>query len=377
MGLPLASEEEQAFIDALDRALAEKSSPGVDQPGSERLERQVTEMGLFSFALSPEVGGGGASLAALGEAVRSLGGPMASAPLFSQTVACALLALCDGGAARVTDYLSGDRRLTTDLGDSLAVSAGISRGRPVTAHETGGEMVLDGVLPLVMSADAGGDVLFTARDAAGRAVWVVLPLSHEGVTVEEFSSVDPTRRFASVRLVEATVPRSTVPACGPLSDESVDRLLALSALLVCMDSVGVAQSSLDRTVEHVMQREQFGQPVGLFQAVQHKCADMLIAVRSSHIAARGMLERFGRGEHDLAEVLAVRGHVLTATTAAVETSIQLHGGIGFTWERGEHLRLRRCSVNEALVLDLRDSRDFVARDAFAQEGKPELNPEGV
>jgi alkylation response protein AidB-like acyl-CoA dehydrogenase len=372
MILPLASADEQAFIDALERALPDKS----DQPGDERVVQLVSEMGLFSFALPADAAGEGASLAALGEAVRALANRLAPASLFAQTLACVLLANCGDGAQRVGDYLTGDRRLTTDVGHSLAAAAGVSRAMPVTAQDAGDHIVLNGTLPLVLNAHADADVLFTARGPDGRTLWVVLPLTHEGVTVEEFATVDRTRQFATVRLADVVVARSPAPAFGVLTGDSAQILLALATMLMCMDSVGVAQSSLDRTTEYVMQRTQFGQPVGLFQAVQHKAADMQIAVRSSHIAARSMLERLDHRECDLAGVLAVRGHVLTATSRAVETSIQLHGGIGFTWERGEHLRLRRCSVNEALLLDLTAGRDFVARDAFTQARKSEPDWEG-
>jgi alkylation response protein AidB-like acyl-CoA dehydrogenase len=106
----------------------------------------------------------------------------------------------------------------------------------------------------------------------------------------------------------------------------------------------------------VMVREQFGQPVGTFQAVQHMCADMLIAARSSHIAARDALDASGDLSDNVTDAILTRGYVGAATSRVAELAIQLHGGIGYTWERGEHLSLRRCYLNSMLILDTRHGR---------------------
>jgi alkylation response protein AidB-like acyl-CoA dehydrogenase len=360
MALPLASPDEQVFVDSVEKALDEIAPDSLESGDGGSGDPRLLAMGLWSFAVPDDMGGGGGSAAALGEVVRAAGGRLTSGVLFSRMLATALLTRC-GAAEHVAKYTDRDDWVTTDLAFSLAAAAGVGPAAPVVATTTAGSRtVLDGSLDLVVH-NADADLFVVARHADSGGFWAVVPAGHPGVTVEEFPTVDPTRRFDVVRLRGVEVGPTDG---GPLSHETVVTLLALSAMLVSMDSIGAAQTALDRTVEYVMQREQFGSPIGLFQAVQHKCADMLIDVRSAHTATRLVLEAFDGGGPDLPEALAIHGYTVQAAVHAVELSIQLHGGIGFTWEHGQHLLLRRCHVNADLILAAASRRDFLTRSAL-------------
>jgi alkylation response protein AidB-like acyl-CoA dehydrogenase len=219
---------------------------------------------------------------------------------------------------------------------------------------------LDGSVEFVLDADLAERLLVAVETEDGERVLALADRSDESVTVEELTGLDLTRRLSTVRF-DGT--RSTTLATG---DEAAAAWVSgddLGALLACADSVGCSDRLVELTVEYALQRVAFGKTIAHYQAVKHKCADMLYWLESSRVA----LHHAARQTDGSALSLAVgRAKSLAgeACSRLAGESLQVHGGIGFTWEHDLHLYLRRIKTNEVLFGDPAWHRHRIA---------PELN----
>ncbi|MFF5938487.1 acyl-CoA dehydrogenase family protein [Streptomyces sp. NPDC012508] len=333
--------------------------------------RMSGTLGLPGLALPEEYGGVGCGPAELALACEETGRALAPSPLLA-TALLAAPAICALGAERQrADLLPriADGSLTCALavpGTSLALALGLTgdnqswvagggRAGGVQARATDegwqlyGEVtqVLDGHSAglLVVAAHAGGfarsrTLLFLVRGEAAGLVRVRQP------------TLDTTRTQASIQLrdVDAEL----------LGEEPVDVLGTLAATgrtaaaALAAEAIGAAQAALDRTVEYVGSREQFGRPVGSFQAVKHRVADLYVQVE----AARSLT--YGAAREPAIGALALAAALEALRTVAGET-IQLHGGIGFTWEHEAHLYIKRATADELLFGPARRLRERAAQ----------------
>ncbi|PEG59042.1 acyl-CoA/acyl-ACP dehydrogenase [Mycolicibacterium boenickei] len=193
--------------------------------------------------------------------------------------------------------------------------------------------------------DAAGAqrLLLPARDADGVAVLVDVALDAPGLTVTEQPVLDETRRLATVTAEGVEVGEDAVWRFDGDAEEQLRKLVERAALAVACDSLGVAQTMLDTTVAYTGVRQQFGRPIGSFQAVKHACADMLVTIAVARQLVNAAIA--------LPEPRAVSMAKAYVTEAAVEVAgkaMQLHGGIGYTWESGVHVYLKRAALNRSL-----------------------------
>ncbi|WP_405412396.1 acyl-CoA dehydrogenase [Streptomyces rubiginosohelvolus] len=273
-----------------------------------------------------------------------------------------------GGAPVTADALVGALRelAAGDRTAALALTPGTLTATPsATGHR------LDGTAPPVLSADAADLLLLPAATPDGER-WFLVDAGAEGLTVRPHRSVDPTRPTAEVRADAVFVPTDRAV---PIADPGLVRDLA--TVLLAADACGTAARSLDTAVAHAAVREQFGRPIGAFQAVKHLCADMLVRLEQTRAltwdAARAVDEETGAeaaedgaaGSEAAASETAgseaagpqARGLVaaLAAATApeaaytCAKDAIQILGGIGFTWEHDAHLQLRRAVLARQLL----------------------------
>jgi alkylation response protein AidB-like acyl-CoA dehydrogenase len=175
------------------------------------------------------------------------------------------------------------------------------------------------------------------------------------VTVTPLSTLDMTRPQARVELASA-------PA-RPLTDDAavIDRVMATAAIMLAAEQVGGAQRCLDMAVEYAKIRVQFGRPIGSFQAIKHKCADMLVDVESARSAAyyaASVLD--DNSESPLVAAALAKAHCSSAYTRVAAENIQIHGGIGFTWEHPAHLYFKRAKTSEILFGDPAWQRERLA-----------------
>jgi alkylation response protein AidB-like acyl-CoA dehydrogenase len=288
-------------------------------------KRLTAELGLTGLAVPEAHGGSGGSFLELAVALEEAGRVLLRAPLLSTAVAAT--ALVDAGAADLVPRL-------VDGSTSAAIVVG-----DVSAAGPAGDL-LSGTVPQVVDAASAGLLLVTVGDtlyAVDAAIAVIEPVE----------PLDPTRRLARVRL-DGTHGRPVGPAAHALD---------LLYVALAAESVGAARAVLERTVAYLKVRQQFGRPLGSFQALRHRVADLTVeleaATSTAWYAARAAAER----SPELAVVAPLAKATATdAFTHIAGESIQLHGGIGFTWEHDAHLYFKRAWTTALMHGDARTLR---------------------
>ncbi|OBK86441.1 acyl-CoA dehydrogenase [Mycolicibacter heraklionensis] len=252
-----------------------------------------------------------------------------------------------GRAAAASHYL-GSAVLTVGLLNSLQDSevrdgllADVAAGRTRVAAVIGGSFTLDTDRRLTGQADfvpdaAGADrLLVAAADPGGADVIVVA----EGLTITAQPLLDETRSVA-------TVTADGIKADGVLRGNGTAALHNRAALAVACDSLGLAEAMLAATVDYAKTRTQFGRPIGSFQAVKHACADMLV---KTSVARALIREAVNASDADADTAVAMaKSYTCAAAVDVVGKALQLHGGIGYTWESGIHVYLKRATFNRSL-----------------------------
>jgi alkylation response protein AidB-like acyl-CoA dehydrogenase len=241
-------------------------------------------------------------------------------------------------------------------GETIATPAVFERPRgwdhtaiDTTATRSGDGWRLDGTKRYVIEGAVADVFLVAARVDDGLGVFVV-PAGTDGCTVEGVPSLDATRRLATLHLSGVKLPDDALLGGGPVDGALRRTMLLWTAALAC-EQVGGARQCLDLSVEYAKSRHQFGRPIGSFQAVKHRCAEMLMKVEH----ARSVAYHAARSAHDPQEMVIaapLAGSVASEAYmwAAAET-IQIHGGIGFTWEHDAHLYLKRAKTSSLMLGD--------------------------
>ncbi|WP_433147845.1 acyl-CoA dehydrogenase family protein [Actinomadura nitritigenes] len=284
--------------------------------------KEFAGLGLLGLHLPEEHGGGGYGLPELVVVAEEIGRAVAPGPLVPTMAASAVIAArgSDEQRARLLpDLASGEVPAALGLDGSVTVDGGTASGEAV---------VLGGGLAGLLLLTAGDDVVIVRPDA-------------EGVTVEVPANLDPSRRAARVRLDGASVEVVAGAAA---------HATAIARALYSAEAVGGALECVESATEYAKVRQQFGRTIGTFQAVKHHCANMLVAAELG-TAAVWDAARAASGPSDQFELAAAIAAAL-AVPAFLDDSglnIQVHGGIGFTWEHDAHLLMRRAAAIEAVV----------------------------
>jgi len=323
-------------------------------------DRMATELGLHGLAVPEEYGGAGFSFTELGVVLEEMGRALLCAPFFASVVLAAeLLKAIDDEQAR-KDYLpgiaSGDTIATVALTEDDGGWAPSSV--TVRAVRDGGTWRLTGTKTYVPDGLSAGLILVVARTADGIGVFAVEG-SADGLTRQALPTMDQTRKQAGLRF-DATQAR----LLGGQADgwAAVGRMLQVAAIGLAVEQAGGAQRALEMAVEYAKLREQFGRPIGSFQAIKHKCASMLVTVESMKSAAYYGLWAVSSGGDELPLVASVaKAFCSDGYTMVTAENIQIHGGIGFTWEHPAHLYLKRARSSRVLLGGPDFHRDIVAR----------------
>ncbi|MBJ7336465.1 acyl-CoA dehydrogenase family protein [Mycolicibacterium sp.] len=309
----------------------------------------LVEFGLPGLAVAESLGGGGARPRLLYAALEEAGKALAAAPLVP-TVTALEVALHSGAKALVQRISEGaTAAFVVPLDDGGWVTAG-----PTLPTWNGS--ALTGVVPVVAGAPSA-EVLVVLASDGNDAVLVALDASADGVTVHAQQPLDLTATIGAVSLEDAA---GEVLADGAEVSKILRHARHQAALAVAADSVGVGARALAMSVQWAGERHQFGRPIGSFQAVSHRCADMLVALEGARSQVLAAAE-LGGDESDYLVDLAVAA-ALDAGVLATEGALQIHGGVGFTWEHPIHLLLRRAQANAVLT-----GRADVLRDRAARE----------
>ncbi|MBL7496802.1 acyl-CoA/acyl-ACP dehydrogenase [Frankia sp. CNm7] len=330
---------------------------------------QLAEAGWLGLEVPEQLDGAGVTFAETAVVCQELGRAAVRAPYLGTAVlgAGVLLAAepCAGRDELLGALASGAPRLAVALptGDA-ALGARAAAVSFRLAGGAGGATTLDGRADFVPDAAGADTLLVPALDEAGAPVVVRLDPAQPGLEVTETPVLDVSRGVGSVAAAGAVVdPGAVWPLVG--DGWSALRLLhARAALAVACDALGVAEAMMETTVAYVGVRQQFGRPIGSFQAVKHGCADMFIQVSVGRglvadavraLASVGQ-DVGGATAPDLAEDLAAvetavsraKSYVGAAAVDVAGKAMQLHGGIGYTWESGVHRYLKRAALSRSL-----------------------------
>ena len=288
----------------------------------------AAEMGLAGMAVPERFGGGGASLREAAVVLEELGRGLAPVPFLSSAVV-ATTALLSAGEADLLAKLAA--------GESVAVLAVPLSTAPgaASAGVTVDNGRLSGTVTNVADALAADVLLVLAGDGL-----YAVDATAEGVTRTPVVSFDLTRPLADVALAGVD---GRLVAHGPAASDAVSAALTAGAALLASEQLGVAEWCLETTVAYVKIRHQFGRPVGSFQAVKHRLADIWVELTQARAVARYAADCAATGDADLPVAAALaQAFVAPVAVKAAEEAVQLHGGIGFTWEHPAHLFLKRA-----------------------------------
>jgi alkylation response protein AidB-like acyl-CoA dehydrogenase len=318
------------------------------------------QLGLQGLAIPEEFGGSGYSYVELGVVLEEMGRSLLCAPYFSTVVLAANTLLHCGDESAQKEYLPGIASGETVA--TLAFTEPSGRwdadGIQMQASVSGDNWTLDGEKMYVIEGHTADLLLVAARTGAGISLFAV-PSDASGVTRTPLSTMDQTRKQAKVEF--SGTPARLVGTDGAGWD-TLDRVLDLAAVGLAAEQVGGAQKCLEMSVEYAKVRVQFGRPIGSFQAIKHKCADMLLEVESAKSAAYYAMWAASELNDELPVVASLaKAYCSDAYFHAAAENIQIHGGIGFTWEHPAHLYFKRAKSSELLLGDPTYHRELLAQ----------------
>src|SRR5271168_5334819 len=364
MGIALTDDHREladvarGFLTSQKARWAARSLLDATDEGRPAFWQGIVELGWLGLHIDEEHGGSGYGLPELVVVVEELGRAVAPGPFVPTVIASAVIAK-DGTSEQKSLLLPGlvDGTVTAGIG----LNSGVQVTDGVASGEAG--IVLGAGLAELLLIAAGEDVLLLER---GRS----------GVSVEVPGNLDPTRRSGRVRLDNVSVGSDDIVVGARES------ALARARTLLAAEAVGGTSDCVDAAVDYAKVRQQFGRTIATFQAVKHHCANMLVASESATAAvwdaSRAASEDLSEDETQFRLSAAVAAaHAIPAYARNAELNIQVHGGIGFTWEHDAHLHLRRALVTSSLFGGDAPAADVFDRTASGgvRENSLDLPPE--
>ncbi len=322
--------------------------------------QMANELGLQSLIIPEEFGGQGYTYVELTVVLEEMGRSLLCAPYFSTVVLATNTLLHSGDDAAKKDLLPG-----IASGDTIATVAFTEAngkwdesGIEATATQDGDTWKISGEKMFVLDGHTANLIIVAARTGAGVSLFAVEG-DAAGLTRTALSTMDQTRKQAKLELdgVEGRLIGSEGAGWTVLG-----RVLDLAAVGLAAEQVGGAQLVLEMAVQYAKDRVQFGRPIGSFQAIKHKCADMLLEVESAKSAAYYAAWCASELNDELPSVASLaKAYCSEAYFHATAENIQIHGGIGFTWEHPAHLYFKRAKSSELLFGDPTYHRELLAQ----------------
>ncbi len=345
------SAEQDDFRQAVRTTLAAEAPPAyvramIDDPVGVTAELWETMAGLgWLGVLVPESAGGlGLGLVDLVVLQEELGALPFPGPSLSSAVLATLAAVRLGADDLLGDLASGRRRGTVAVeepGHGGPLDAIAARATAPPGGAPDGEVVLEGVKPLVLDGASADWALVVAHDEAGLATFLL-----EAPGAETVPALDVTRKVARLALDGRRARR-----VGPPGDQRAlwARILDDLAVAVCAELVGTAEKALHMAVEYAQVRVQFDRPIATFQVIKHKAADMLHRVELARVGTHYAAWASDADDPERERAAAMcKGYVAEAADFVTAECIQVHGGVGFTWDVDAHLLYRRAKQDDVL-----------------------------
>ena len=373
------SEDQEFFRQTTERFLVEQAPPDElrrlrdDAAGFDRaFWRRGAELGWTSLLVDEAHGGGsisGAGLVDLSLVAYEFGHHAAPGPLTATNVVA--YALGDHGAPDaqgevLAGLLSGDT-VATWCAPELGAGSGEWR-TGVEIERAGDDLVLRGTVRPVEHAGQADHLLVTARDGAG-LTQVLVPAGAEGISVEALETVDLTRRFGAVTFDGVRVGGDAIVGAAGEASPDVARQLRRAVAIGNCEAVGAMQGAFDMTVEWSFDRYSFGRPLASYQALKHRFADMMSWLQAGHAisdAACAAAQDDDAAADELAS--AAKAFIGRYGGELIQDCVQLHGGIGVTFDHDLHLYLRRLTVNRSVAGTPREHLRRIAGIVEARQG---------
>jgi len=334
---------------------------------SDQLWGEMAKLGWLGLPFPEEQGGAGLGLVELALLTEEMGRAAYPGPFFATVVLGGFGIVLGGSAAQKDKWLSaiaaGKARATAALleehldWDPAATAA--------TAAKSGSGWTLSGLKRFVPWAHVADVVLVPARSPEGLSLFLVDPKS-AGVTLTPMVGIDLGSRWSEMRLDKVAVGADALLGQPGTAGPLLESLLRRAAVMSSAEMLGAARRCLDMSVEYAKVREQFGQPIGSFQAIRHRCAEMLLEVENAHAAVYYAAWALTAGAEDAAIASSIcKAYVSEAARKVCGDAIQVHGGIGFTWEYNLHLYMKRAKALEPLYGDAEYHRELITRHVTA------------
>jgi alkylation response protein AidB-like acyl-CoA dehydrogenase len=368
------TEEQDEFRKNVRRFLEQKSSSvdvrrlmETDEGYDPAVWQQMAEqLGLQGLALPEEYGGSGFGFIEQIAVLEEMGRALLCAPYFSSVVLAGTALMQSGDDAAKRDLLPG----IAD-GSTIATLAWVENptewgmgSLSTTAKRSGDGYTIDGTKTLALDGHTASLILVVAQANGGPSLFAV-DASASGLTRRKLETLDATRKVAALEFVGT---QARLIADEGAAASILERTLRLAAVALAAEQVGAAQKCLDMSVEYAKLRVQFGRPIGSFQAIKHKCADMLLEVESARSAAYYAAWAAAGGADELPLLASLaKACCSDAFADAATENIQIHGGIGFTWEHDAHLYYRRAKSTEQFLGSPSEHRDLLAQRLLAGE----------
>jgi alkylation response protein AidB-like acyl-CoA dehydrogenase len=364
----LYSDTERALLDSLGSLLADRGSLDKVLARTESAETYddglwqavAGDLGCAGLLIPEHDGGAGASYREACSAAEALGASVAPVPFLGSAVVAtaALLSVASGTAAIGTPFTPAraaadllrrmaDGSVTATLAVPFATAPGsafpvwVRVAGPKPGDAQTGVARLRGTVSGVADALPASQLLVPA-DGVPPALYLV-DMASPGVAKAPVVSLDMTRQLCDLSFDDAP---ATLLASGAAASQALDAALTAGAAVLAAEQVGVAQRCLDMTLAYVKERRQFARPVGSFQALKHRLADVWVAVTQARAASRYAAACLATGNPDAKVAAAVaKAYSSEAAVLAAQECLQMHGGIGFTWEHPTHLYLKRAKAD--------------------------------
>jgi alkylation response protein AidB-like acyl-CoA dehydrogenase len=354
--------DEQAEFRTMLRRFLEDKSPTTEvrrlmetEAGHDaQVWRQLAqELGLTAIHIPEAYGGQGFGIAELAIAVEEAGRALLCAPFFASTVLAATAILKAGGEDQKRALLPAIAAGDTIATLALAEDSGhwTTDAIEMTATPAAGKATLDGTKSFVLDGTTAGLLVVAARQPGttgndGVSLYTVAA-DAPGIERRALKSTDPTRKLARITFtgVEADLLGDAGAAAGPLAET-----LDIAAICLANEMVGGAERLLEDALDYAKLRVQFGRPIASFQSLKHKAADMLLDVELAKSGAYYAAAAIDEGDDDIPAVASlVKAAAADAYMQTAIHAIQIHGGIGFTWDNDTHLWFKRAKASEVFL----------------------------
>jgi alkylation response protein AidB-like acyl-CoA dehydrogenase len=362
------SEEAVLIRDSAAEVLAQRSASAEVRRVIERhagydaalWQTMAAELGWCGLSVPEQAGGAGLGATALVLLMEQMGRRLACVPYFGTAVLAAqALTQClsnDGESEEAVRWLAriaaGETRATLALARTAPFDAANEQTWPIEAQETAQGYRLSGTLSAVIDGVMADLLLIPARVGDEVALFAV-ETTQGGVSRKPLPTLDATRPFACIDLDAVSVARGACLAQGESVRTALTNTAWFAALALAAEQLGGAQQCLDLTLIYTSERVQFGRAIASFQAVKHRCAEMLVAVEAARSAVLGAAAGWDAARDaptavEFADIAVAKSSANDALRFCAQEAIQLHGGVGFTWEYDPQLYFKRAQASGAL-----------------------------